>query len=340
MTRRLYLDDGPGEARGVVTLDGHPERLLIARATDLPEHRVGARLAARVRRVDRPLASAFLDVGTAPDAVMPLSAGIVEGARLEVEIVAPPRAGKGAVARLLGPTTAEVGLIAQAPALADELARFAPGVEIELGGAAREAADVAEETVLAILHPLSSGGAISIEPTRALVAIDVDVGRASGDGRKAISRANMEALQTAARLLRLKGLGGPVVFDLAGKGHDGDALRKVAEAAFAVDQPGVAFGPITRFGLWPLTLPRRAAPLAERLVDREGQVSIETLAFRLLRRIENAAGPGARVEARAASDVAALADTLAAHLLERIGPRFHITADPLMARDALLVHAQ
>jgi hypothetical protein len=213
-----------------------------------------------------------LDVGAEPDAVMPLTAGLVEGARLTVTVTAPPRAGKGAVVHPTGPTTAEPGLLQAAPSLADQLRPFAPGVAIETGRVARDAADVAEDAALCIVHPLPSGGAVSLEPTRALVAVDVDLGSAGGDGRKALARANREAIETAARLLRLKGLGGPVVLDLAGKGHDGDALRKIAEAAFAPDQPGVAFGPIARFGLWPLSLPRRASPLAERLLDEDGRL--------------------------------------------------------------------
>ena len=40
--RRLYLDVGVGETRGVVTLDGRPERLLIARDDDVAVQAQGA----------------------------------------------------------------------------------------------------------------------------------------------------------------------------------------------------------------------------------------------------------------------------------------------------------
>ena len=340
MSRKVYLDEGPGETRAVIALDGQPERLLIERAGDRPEHRPGARLAARVRRVERALATAFLDVGSAPDAVLALTgdaARLAEGAAIEVEVLNPPREGKGAVVRLIGPAGREPGLMAAAPTLAARLQALAPGVEATAGRVAREAADLAESQALAILHRLPSGGAIAIEPTRALIAVDVDVGGASGDARRAVLKANREALAACARLLRLKGLGGPVVIDLAGKGHDGEALKQAAGAAFAPDQPGVAFGPITRFGLWPLVLPRRAAPIAEILGASGGMPTAETLALRLLRVIEAAAGPGLRIEARAAPEVAATANALAAHLMGRIGPRFRIVSDESIPRASPMV---
>jgi Ribonuclease G/E len=338
--RRLYLDDGPGEARGVVTLDGLPERLLIRRVTDRVEHQPGARLVGRVRRIEKSLATAFVDVGAPPDGVLALTgdaAKLSEGSRIEVEVASPPRQDKGAVLRLLGGGEGGPRLIAPAPELEAELTAFAPGEPIVSGRDARQAADEAEDAALAVGHPLPGGGSLSIEPTAALVAIDVDVGRTPGDPRRAARRANREAITAAARLLRLKGLGGPVVFDLAGKGRDGDALKATAGTAFAPEGDGVVFGPITRFGLWPMTLPRLAAPLAERLCDRGGSPTVATLAFRLLRAVEAAAGPGQRVEAGAAPIVAEMALALSPVLLERIGPRFLIHTDPSLRPDQFKV---
>lgn len=60
---------------------------------------------------------------------------------------------------------------------------------------------------------LSSGGAMSVEATRALVAVDVDTG---GDTSPAAGlKANMAALKELPRQLRLRGLGGQIVVDLA-----------------------------------------------------------------------------------------------------------------------------
>src|SRR5271167_1653275 len=70
--RRLYLDVGVGETRGVVTLDGRPERLLISRDGDLACQALGAEVVGRVRKVERQLALAFVDLGDGPDGVLNL----------------------------------------------------------------------------------------------------------------------------------------------------------------------------------------------------------------------------------------------------------------------------
>ncbi len=342
--RRLYLDDAPGERRGLVTLDGLSERLLIERFDDLAVQQPGARVVARVRRIDPTLKTAFLDLGEGPDAVLSLAGpdakGVHEGAWLEVELAAAARAGKGASARLLGPTRGPSRLIAPGPGLREQLQAFAPGVEIVGGAVARDAADLAEEAALAVEHPLPSGGRIFIEPTQALTAVDVDLASSGGDSRKAQVRANGQAISAAARLLRLKGLAGLVAVDLAGKGHDGATLSALAKAAFAPDGEGVSIGPISRFGVLELAVPRTTAALADRLLDADGRISAATVALRLLRDMERAAGPGQIVEASCAPDVADIAERLAPELLARIGPRFHIRADPSRSRTNLEVTAR
>ncbi|MCW5211675.1 Rne/Rng family ribonuclease, partial [Desulfobulbus sp. TB] len=75
-----------------------------------------------------------------------------------------------------------------------------------------------EEQIESIYQPqvqLPSGGSIVIDPTEALVAIDVNSGRTSqkGDFEKSIFLANMEAAEELARQLRLRDLGGLIVVD-------------------------------------------------------------------------------------------------------------------------------
>ena len=62
---------------------------------------------------------------------------------------------------------------------------------------------------------LPSGGYIIIEPTEALVSIDVNTGRYTGkkDPEKTILRTNMDAAKEIARQLRLRDIGGIVVCD-------------------------------------------------------------------------------------------------------------------------------
>jgi Ribonuclease G/E len=330
--RRLYLDHAPGERRAVVTLDGAPERLLIARQNDIAVQQVLACVVARIRRVEKALNLAFLDLGEGPDAVLPVGSApkfASEGAFVKVEITAPARGEKGAAVRLIGPAEGPVRLMTPAPDLESRLQAFAPGARIVGGAEAREAADVAEEAALQIEHPLPGGGRLFIEPTQALTAIDVDVGSAGGDARRAAGRANQEAVAAAARLLRLKGLGGLVAIDLAGKGHDGPALSALAKAAFAADGEGVSIGPVSRFGVMELVTPRHARPLTEILLGPGGRPTPLTVALRLLRSIERAAGPGLMVEAVCAPAAAEIAARFAPALAARIGPRFQIRPDPL-----------
>src|SRR5437667_2682017 len=62
---------------------------------------------------------------------------------------------------------------------------------------------------------LPSGGAIVIDHTEALVAIDVNSARATrgGDIEETALRTNLEAAEEVARQLRLRDLGGLIVID-------------------------------------------------------------------------------------------------------------------------------
>jgi Ribonuclease G/E len=338
--RRAYLDRGLGEIRGVVTLDGRPERLLIRRDGDEPRLLIGARLVARVASLEPALGSAFLDLGQGAEAILPFrpDARPVRGQAIEVEIRSEPRRGKLAIARFVGPAEGAPRLIAAAPDVAAELVALSHGANLVEGTAARQVADEAEGEALEVLHPLPGGGQIAIEPTRALTAIDVDLSdRKGGDAKRVTRQANLAALGMAARLLRLKGLGGIVVIDLVGRGHDGTALMAAARAAFGPDNPGVAIGPVGRFGTMELSLPRRVRPFAEQLCREDGALSDRTLAQQLIRRLqaEAAAQPGARLTAACNPTVASAAEPFARLLTEQIGARFSITPDPARSRERL-----
>jgi ribonuclease G len=65
--------------------------------------------------------------------------------------------------------------------------------------------------------PLKSGGHIVIEPTEALVSVDVNTGRFTGKGKKdpeqTILKTNMDAAREIAKQLRLRDVGGIIVVD-------------------------------------------------------------------------------------------------------------------------------
>ena len=338
--RRFYLDKGIGETRGVVTLDGRPERLLIARDGDDPAQMQGARSVARVRKVDRALWTAFLELPGGASAVLSLKVErLVEGQAVEVEIKSEARGDKSATARLIGAAEGVPRLLEAAPDLEAELRALAKNRKVVDGAAAHEAADEAEAEALEIVHPLPGGGSLAIEETRALVAIDVDVGERQGSDSKRVTRqANLTALGVAARLLRVKGLGGLVVFDLAGRGHDGQALLAAARTAFAPDNPGVAISPISRFGTMELTVPRRRRPVLDLL---RGD-SPRTNALRLIRMLEREgqASPGARLNAACSPAVAQAATLYESALADRLGRRFAIAPRDGWPDDRLEVSGQ
>ena len=186
--RRIYIDRSPGETRGVITLAGRPERLLIEREGEAYP-RLGARSRARVILVDKTLGLAMLDLGEGAQASLRLKADRpppVQGQALDVEIAIEPQGGKPAVARSFAD---EGGATATPPAsLETRLAALAPGAGVVEGAKARAVVDEAEEEALAVEHALPAGGSLAIEPTRALVAVDIDLG--SGGGRSALSRSD------------------------------------------------------------------------------------------------------------------------------------------------------
>lgn len=343
--RRAFLDRGVGETRGVVTLDGRPERLLIRRDDAPVGPQPGARYVARVRKVEAALASAFLDLGEDGEAMLSYKpeARPVEGQTLEVEVRTEARAGKQATVRVIGPAEGKPRALTAAPDLIDELLYFAKAERVSEGREARRMADAAETEALETLHPLPGGGVLAIEPTRALTAIDVDVGDRKGQDAKRVTRqANLAALASAARLLRLKSLGGLIVIDLAGRGHDGAALLAAARAAFSPDNPGVSIGPVGRFGTMELTVPRRTRPLSDLLLDADGRLNDRALAQRLIRRIEAeaAADGGARLTATCAPEVEIAARPLAARLAQIVGARFTVSAVAGQPRERMEVKPQ
>ncbi|MEO8925651.1 MAG: ribonuclease E/G, partial [Caulobacteraceae bacterium] len=333
--RRLYLDVGVGETRGVVSLDGRPERLLIVRDGDLAVQALGAKVIARISRIERAAGLAFLDLGEGPDGVLNLTPEIgrlTEGAAVEVEIRSEARDDKGASARFLTAAEGAPRLLAPGPSLEERLRAFDRSGEIRTGPMARSMADGAQDEVLQTVFALPGGGSLAVEPTRALIAVDVDLGARPGtEAKRAARAANFAALGTAARVLRLKGLGGLVVIDLIGRGHDGPALLAAARAAFGPDNPGVAFGPISRFGTLELTLPRRARPALDILIDGDvdGASSVLTLALILIRAVEReaVADGGGRFEAVAAPEVAEAAEPGMTALTARLGARLTLRGE-------------
>jgi ribonuclease E len=157
-----------------------------------------------------------------------------------------------------------------------------------------------EEQIESIYQPqvsLPSGGSIVINPTEALVAIDVNSGRTSqkGDFEKSIFLANMEAAEELTRQLRLRDLGGLIVvdfIDMRSKNNIKEVERQVKNA-MKRDKAKVDISRISRFGLMQISRQKMGAPIEKgsyrRCAHCEGRGlvrSVETLALYYLRRIQ------------------------------------------------------
>ena len=115
--------------------------------------------------------------------------------------------------------------------------------------------------------PLPSGGAIVIDHTEALAAIDVNSARATkgGDIETTAFNTNLEAAEEIARQLRLRDLGGLIVIDFI----DMESAKNQREVenrlrdALKYDRARVQLGKISRFGLMELSRQRLRPALAE-----------------------------------------------------------------------------
>jgi ribonuclease E len=114
---------------------------------------------------------------------------------------------------------------------------------------------------------LPSGGAVVIDHTEALVAVDVNSGRATkgSDIEETALRTNLEAADEVARQLRLRDLGGLIVIDFIDM-ESAKSQREVENRlrdALHYDRARVQVSKISRFGLLELSRQRLRPALAE-----------------------------------------------------------------------------
>lgn len=146
---------------------------------------------------------------------------------------------------------------------------------------------------------LPSGGSIVIDHTEALVAVDVNSGRAtkeSGVEETAYST-NIEAAKEIARQLRLRDLAGLVVIDFIDM-YDQKNRRNVERALrdeLQNDRARIQFGRISMFGLLEMSRQRLGASFFETITEPcqncngTGYIrSVEILAVSILRAIRHA----------------------------------------------------
>ena len=148
--------------------------------------------------------------------------------------------------------------------------------------------------------PLPSGGAIVIDHSEALTAIDINSARATkgGDIEETALNTNLEAADEIARQLRLRDLGGLFVIDFIDMmaSRNQRAVENRLRDAVRMDRARIQLGRISRFGLLEMSRQRLRPSLGESSLltcprcQGQGTIrSVESLALSVMRIIEEEA---------------------------------------------------
>ncbi|MET0182253.1 MAG: Rne/Rng family ribonuclease [Caulobacterales bacterium] len=173
------------------------------------------------------------------------------------------------------------------------------------------------DTIYSPVVNLRSGGYIVINQTEALVAIDVNSGRATRERNieQTALKTNLEAADEAARQMRLRDLAGLIVIDFIDmeESKNDRQVEKRMKDNLRFDRARIQAGKISPFGLLELSRQRRRTGVLEgssHICDHCGGTgrvrSIESSALALLRALDEASmkSAGSAIEARAPTDVA------------------------------------
>ena len=114
---------------------------------------------------------------------------------------------------------------------------------------------------------LKSGGHIVINPTEAMITIDVNSGR--GSNKKNIEetafKTNIEACEEIARQLRLRDLGGLIAIDfidMIEKKHNAE-VEKAFKKALSIDKARIQLSKISKFGILELSRQKKQSTIQE-----------------------------------------------------------------------------
>ena len=201
----------------------------------------------------------------------------------------------------------------------------------------------AEDQLEAMYHPvvqLKSGGYLVINPTEALVSIDINSGRSTrehGIEQTALST-NLEAAQEIARQLRLRDMAGLVVIDFIDMESNGNVrkVEKAMKAALANDRARIQVGRISQFGLLEMSRQRLRTGVLEASTREcphcEGTGLVRTAssaglsALRMLEE-EAARGRGSQLVLRASQEAAFYVLNRKRAELGEIEERYGVTID-------------
>ncbi len=164
---------------------------------------------------------------------------------------------------------------------------------------------------------LPSGGYIVINPTEALVSIDVNSGRATKEHNieDTALQTNLEAAEEVSRQLRLRDLAGLIVIDFIDmvENRSNRAVERKLKDALKNDRARIQVGRISHFGLLEMSRQRIRFGVVESSTHKcptcqgTGLVrSVESLALMVMRNVEDHVlrKPGQSINVRVPTDVA------------------------------------
>jgi ribonuclease E len=154
---------------------------------------------------------------------------------------------------------------------------------------------------------LKSGGYIVIDPTEALISIDVNSGRSTTERNveETALKTNLEAAAQIARQLRLRDLGGLVVIDFIDMYHSKHRrmVERALKDALKKDRAKIQVGHISPFGLLELSRQRLRPSISEATSSAcphcsgSGRIrSRESLGIEIIRELEKEASTGQYAE--------------------------------------------
>ena len=164
---------------------------------------------------------------------------------------------------------------------------------------------------------LPSGGYLVINPTEALVSIDVNSGRATKEHNieDTALQTNLEAAEEVARQLRLRDLAGLIVIDFIDmvESRSNRAVERKLKECLKNDRARIQVGRISHFGLLEMSRQRIRQGVVESSTHKcptcngTGLVrSVESLALMVMRNVEDHVlkKPGQSINLRVPTDVA------------------------------------
>lgn len=253
----LYVDDAVGEQRrALLASDARPIRLELERAREAESRaRLGEVWSTRLIET-APGGGWRIDLGKGPEGHLRTrqTEKWTAGARLTARITSEAHRDKGPTAEPTdAPPTDTPGRLAPSPR--DPFLKNTNIIETITGQQARDVLDATLEGALSDTIKLPAGGALWIEQTHALTAIDID----RGPSGETTDDLNLQAAKEAARQLALRSIGGLVVIDFIGaprrKSAEDLASTFLEKFHHLTGTRADSLG-LSRFGLLQVSIPR------------------------------------------------------------------------------------